>query len=71
MKASDHYRNNPAFINFIIIFSPGHTIAKVLDVLDTLDRHNFHKVENDSSLDTLYDKIFTANLHKEGSEVSL
>jgi len=41
----------------------------VLEVLDTLDRHNFHRVETDSSLDTLYDKIFSANLHKDGNEV--
>ena len=43
----------------------------MLEVLDTLDRHNFHKVETDSSLDTLYDKIFSANLHKDGNEVLL
>ncbi|XP_063430577.1 mediator of RNA polymerase II transcription subunit 12-like protein isoform X5 [Mytilus trossulus] len=50
------------------VYICGHTIAKVLDVLDTLDRHNFHKVQTDSSLDTLYDQIFTANLHKDGNE---
>ena len=39
-------------------------------MLDTLDRHNFDKVENNNSLDSLYNKIFAASQAKDGTEVS-
>ena len=42
----------------------------MLDVLDTLDRHNFDKVENNNSLDSLYNKIFAVSQAKDGTEVS-
>lgn len=53
-----------------VIFTAGFTITKVLDVLDTLDRHNFDKVENNNSLDSLYHKIFATTHNKDGNEVS-
>ncbi|XP_062609383.1 mediator of RNA polymerase II transcription subunit 12-like protein isoform X4 [Saccostrea cucullata] len=46
----------------------GNTITRVLEVLDTLDRHNFDKEDTVNSLDTLYHKIFTANQVKDSSE---
>ncbi|KAL3848034.1 hypothetical protein ACJMK2_018917 [Sinanodonta woodiana] len=46
----------------------GFTISKVLDVLDTLDRHNFNKVEVNNCLESLYNKIFSINQNKEGNE---
>ena len=56
---------------FKLSFIIGFTITKVLDVLDTLDRHNFDKVENNNSLDSLYNKIFAASQAKDGTEVSI
>ncbi len=48
----------------------GDTISRVLNVLDTLDRHNFDKVENGVSIDSLYQKIFSTEKTKEqNSEV--
>ncbi|XP_023221820.1 mediator of RNA polymerase II transcription subunit 12-like protein [Centruroides sculpturatus] len=38
----------------------GATIQRVLNALDTLDRHFFNKVDVGNSLDTLYAKIFPA-----------
>ncbi|XP_052783955.1 mediator of RNA polymerase II transcription subunit 12-like protein isoform X1 [Mya arenaria] len=46
----------------------GYTMGKVLNVLDTLDRHNFDRVENNNSLESLYNKIFMANAPKDGTE---
>ncbi|XP_056005371.1 mediator of RNA polymerase II transcription subunit 12-like protein isoform X2 [Ostrea edulis] len=46
----------------------GNTITRVLEVLDTLDRHNFDKEDTLNSLETLYHKIFTANQTKDNSE---
>nr|XP_022287518.1 mediator of RNA polymerase II transcription subunit 12-like protein isoform X2 [Crassostrea virginica] len=46
----------------------GNTITRVLEVLDTLDRHNFDKEDTSNSLDTLYHKIFTATQPKDSSE---
>lgn len=43
----------------------GHTINKVLYVLEVLDRHNFDRVEVNNSLDTLYTKVFAVPHHKE------
>lgn len=40
---------------------PGIIMNKLLKVLDSLDRHQFDKVTNDNSLDTLYNKIFNDN----------
>ena len=36
----------------------GFTISRVLNVLQDLDRHNFDVMEFDSSIDTLYNKVF-------------
>ncbi|XP_064639525.1 mediator of RNA polymerase II transcription subunit 12-like protein isoform X2 [Lineus longissimus] len=36
----------------------GHTMTRVLSVLDTLDRHNFERAESNNCLDSLYNKIF-------------
>lgn len=44
-------------------------MSKVLNVLDTLDRHNFDKVESVNCLDSLYHKIFTNSQNKDGNEV--
>ena len=38
----------------------GFTISRVLNVLEDLDRHNFDVVEVDSSIDTLYAKVFAS-----------
>ncbi|XP_034328936.1 mediator of RNA polymerase II transcription subunit 12-like protein isoform X5 [Magallana gigas] len=46
----------------------GNTITRVLEVLDTLDRHNFDKEDISNSLDTLYHKIFTATQTKDSTE---
>ena len=53
----------------ICFLIPGNTITRVLEVLDTLDRHNFDKEDTSNSLDTLYHKIFTATQPKDSSEV--
>lgn len=52
-----------------IVLIPGNTITRVLEVLDTLDRHNFDKEDISNSLDTLYHKIFTATQTKDSTEV--
>ena len=45
-------------------------MSKVLNVLDTLDRHNFDKVESNNCLDSLYNKIFM-NQNKDPNEVEI
>lgn len=58
------------FAGYLCIISmAGNTITRVLEVLDTLDRHNFDKEDTLNSLETLYHKIFTANQTKDNSEV--
>lgn len=48
--------------------SDGQTTAKVLNALDALDRHSFDKTDSNNNLDTLYSKIFTNNIVKEGNQ---
>ena len=41
---------------------------RVLDVLESLDRHDFDVVEVESSIDTLYKKVFcTSQIEKEAT----
>ena len=49
----------------------GLVISKVLQVLEALDKHNFDKVESNSSLDSLYHKVFRASQVKDNNEVCL
>ncbi|RWS26166.1 thyroid hormone receptor-associated protein-like protein, partial [Leptotrombidium deliense] len=41
--------------------TPGVTINRLLNALDSLDRHSFGKVENNNCIDTLYSKVFINN----------
>lgn len=48
--------------------SDGQTTAKVLTALDALDRHSFNKTDPNNNLDTLYSKIFTTPVAKDGPQ---
>lgn len=47
----------------------GHTISKVLQTLEYLDKHNFERCDSNNSLDSLYHKIFPGTPQREGGEV--
>lgn len=40
---------------------------KILNVLDALDRHSFERIDQNNSLDTLYNKIFLPPNSKDNS----
>lgn len=40
---------------------------KILNVLDALDRHSFERIDQNNSLDTLYNKLFLPPNLKENS----
>lgn len=40
---------------------------KILNVLDALDRHSFERIDQNNSLDTLYNKIFLPPNFKDNS----
>lgn len=40
---------------------------KILNVLDALDRHSFERIDQNNSLDTLYNKIFILSNSKDNS----
>lgn len=40
---------------------------KILNVLDALDRHSFERIDQNNSLDTLYNKIFLPPNSKDSS----
>ena len=48
----------------------GQTTTKVLNALDSLDRHSFDKTDSNNNLDTLYSKIFSNISTKEGGNQS-
>lgn len=48
--------------------SDGQTTAKVLNALDALDRHSFDKTDPSNNLDSLYSKIFTTPVAKDGPQ---
>ena len=47
----------------------GSVISHVLEVLEALDQHNFDRVEGNSSLETLYHKVFGGRHCKDGEQV--
>ncbi|XP_076370100.1 mediator complex subunit kohtalo isoform X2 [Tachypleus tridentatus] len=47
----------------------GTAITRVLNALDSLDRHSFDKVESGNSLDTLYSKVFPQSFSKERTSI--
>ena len=49
---------------FILKFL-GDTISRILNVLEILDRHNFDRVEVATSIDSLYQKVFSAEKIKD------
>lgn len=51
--------------------SDGQTTAKVLNALDSLDRHSFDKTDSNNNLDTLYSKIFTSSSVKDGNQTDI
>lgn len=40
---------------------------KILNVLDALDRHSFERIDQNNSLDTLYNKLFLPPNSKDNS----
>lgn len=40
---------------------------KILNALDALDRHSFERIDQNNSLDTLYNKIFSPPNSKDSS----
>ena len=57
-------------IIFFLSF-PGHTISRVLQTLEVLDRHCFDRCDASNSIDALYNKIFLNNQKQEAPEVCL
>jgi len=45
----------------------GAKTIKILNVLDALDRHSFERIDQNNSLDTLYNKIFLPPNSKDNS----
>lgn len=45
----------------------GAKTMKILNVLDALDRHSFERIDQNNSLDTLYNKLFLPPNSKDNS----
>lgn len=54
-------------INIFIFNLKGAKTIKILNVLDALDRHSFERIDQNNSLDTLYNKIFLPPNFKDNS----
>lgn len=44
---------------------------KILNVLDALDCHSFERIDQNNSLDTLYNKLFLSPIFKENNNLLL
>ncbi|XP_033637539.1 mediator of RNA polymerase II transcription subunit 12-like protein isoform X2 [Asterias rubens] len=68
MSAPCYYGNTPEITMYNL---RGHTISRVLHVLELLDRHCFDRCDSCNCLDSLYNKIFNAPQNKDGSELPM
>ena len=53
----------------VFVGATGVMINRVLAGLETLDRHNFERVETNNSLDILYHKLFSSQPYKDNNDV--
>ncbi|XP_022102013.1 mediator of RNA polymerase II transcription subunit 12-like protein isoform X2 [Acanthaster planci] len=68
MAALCYQGDNP---NITMYNCRGHTISRVLHVLELLDRHCFDRCDSTNCLDSLYNKIFNTPPNKDGSDMPL
>lgn len=55
------------WIKLLLLLFLGAKTMKILNVLDALDRHSFERIDQNNSLDTLYNKLFSAPNSKDHS----
>ncbi|XP_038050746.1 mediator of RNA polymerase II transcription subunit 12-like protein isoform X3 [Patiria miniata] len=68
MAALCYHGNNPDMSMYNL---GGHTISRVLHVLELLDRHCFDRCDSTNCLDSLYNKIFNSPPNKDGADLPM